>query len=161
MAHASLLMSTMLYIKTPEGDTMNQLEKTRNGYQSRIWTRTVRLATWGGAWLAATALMKFGPKFLWNKALTFTLLAVGLDVAVGVGMIVANKRYIAELDELQQKVYLNALGITVGVALIAGVPYSVMDFYHVISFHVEIWHLLMLMSLTFLLSFAYGTWHYR
>jgi hypothetical protein len=31
----------------------------------------------------------------------------------------------------------------------------------VISFHAEIWHLLMLMSLTFLLSFAYGTWHYR
>jgi hypothetical protein len=140
---------------------MNQLKTPENGYQSRVWKRTIRLACWGGAWLVATALMKFGPKFLWNKALTFTLLAVGLDVAVGVGMIVANKRYVAELDELQQKVYLNALGITVGVALIAGVPFSVMDFYHVISFHAEIWHLLMLMSLTFLLSFAYGTWHYR
>ena len=71
--------------------------------------------------------MAFGPKFLWNKALGFTLLAVGLDVAVGVGMILATKKYITELDELQQKVYLNALGITVGVGLIAGVPYSVMD----------------------------------
>ena len=40
-----------------------------------------------GAWVAATALMAFGPKFLWNKTLVFTLLAVGLDVAVGVGMI--------------------------------------------------------------------------
>ncbi len=51
----------------------------------------IRLACWGGGWLAATALMEFGPKFLWNKALAFTLLAVGLDVAVGVGMILANK----------------------------------------------------------------------
>jgi hypothetical protein len=140
---------------------MNQLKTPENGYQSRIWTRTIQLACWSAAWLAATVLMKFGPKFLWNKALAFTLLAVGLDVAVGIGMILANKRYVAELDELQQKVYLNALGITVGVALIAGVPYSVMDYYHVISFHAEIWHLLMLMSLTFLLSFLYGTWHYR
>jgi hypothetical protein len=140
---------------------MNQLKTPENGYQSRVWERTIRLACWGGAWLAATALMKFGPKFLWNKALTFTLLAVGLDVAVGVGMIVANKRYVAELDELQQKVYLNALGITVGVALIAGVPFSVMDFYHVISFRAEIWHLLTLMSLTFLVSFVYGMWRYR
>jgi hypothetical protein len=151
----------MLYIQTTEGDTMNQLKTPENSYQSRIWKRTIRLACWGGAWLAATALMKFGPKFLWNKALAFTLLAVGLDVAVGVGMILANKTYLAELDELQQKVYLNALGITVGVALIAGVPYSVMDYYHVIPFHAEIWHLLMLMSLTFSVSFLYGTWRYR
>jgi hypothetical protein len=140
---------------------MNQLKTPENGYQSRILKRTIRLACWGGAWLAATALMKFGPKFLWNKALVFTLLAVGLDVAVGVGMILANKTYLAELDELQQKVYLNALGITVGVALIAGVPYSVMDYYHVIPFHAEIWHLLMLMSLTFSVSLLYGTWRYR
>ncbi len=52
----------------------------------------------------------------------FTLLAVGLDVAVGVGMILATKKYVVELDELQRKVYLNALGITMGVGLIAGVP---------------------------------------
>ena len=140
---------------------MNQLKPPANAYRSRIWTNNKRLVRWGGAWVAATALMTFGPQSLWNKALVFTLLAVGLDVAVGVGMILANKAYLAQLDELQQKVYLNALGITVAVALIAGVPYSVLDIYHVISFHAEIWHLLLLMSLTFVVSFLYGTWHYR
>jgi len=144
-----------------EMDTMSQLKIPENGYRSRIRTSTIRLACWGGAWVAATALMKFGPKFLWNQAMVFTLLAVGLDVAVGVGMILANKTYIAGLDELQQRVYLNALAITVGVALIAAVPYSVMDYYHVIAFHAEIWHLLMFMSLTFLVSILYGTWRYR
>ena len=139
---------------------MNRLKAPENGYRSRIRTNIIRLACWGGAWLAATALMKFGPKFLWNQVLVFTLLAVSLDVVVGIGMILANKKYVAELDELQQKVYLNALGITVGVALIAGVPYTVMDYYHVISFHAEIWHLLMLMSLTFVLTFLYGTMRY-
>ena len=106
---------------------MNQPKTLENGYQSRIRTNIIRLVRWNGAWVAATALMAFGPKFLWNKALVFTLLAVGLDVAVGVGMILANKKYLAELDELQRKVHLNALGITVGVGLIAGIPYSVMD----------------------------------
>lgn len=154
-------MSTMLYFKTREGDTMNQLKKTKNGYQSRIWTRTIRLACWAGAWLAATALMKFGPKFLWDKALVITLLAVGLDVAVGVGMILANKNFLTELDELQRKVQLNAMGITLGVGLIAGVPLSVMDSYHVIPFHADSAYLLILMSLTFLVSNLYGTWRYR
>ncbi len=140
---------------------MNQLKTPEKGYQSRICTSTLRFAGWGGAWLLVTTLMRFGPIFLWNQASVFTLMAVGLDVAVGVGWILAGKAYIAELDELQQKVYLNALGITAGVALIAGVPFTVMGLYHMISFHPEIWQLQMLMGVTFMFSFAYGNWRYR
>jgi hypothetical protein len=140
---------------------MNQSSAMESGYQSRIRTNVIRLFRWNGAWGATTALMAFGPKFLWNKALGFTLLAVGLDVAVGVGMILANKNYLAELDELQRKVQLNSMGITLGVGLIVGVPFSVMDAYHVIPIHADIGYLLILMSLTFAVSNLYGTWRYR
>ena len=143
------------------GDIVNQSNAMDSGYESRIRTSTIRLAQWTGAWLAATALMAFGPKFLWNKALVFTLLVVGLDVAVGVGMILANKKYLEELDELQRKVHLNALAIAVGVALIAGIPYSMMDAYDVFPFKADIAHLVILMGLTFFVSFLYGTWRYR
>ena len=105
--------------------------------------------------------MALGPKFLWNKALGFTLLAIGVDVAVGVGMILATKKYVTELDDLQQKVYLNALGITVGVALISVVPYAVLDAYHVVHFKAAVAYLVILMGLTFLVSVLYGTWRYR
>jgi len=121
----------------------------------------LRLFLWNSAWVAATALMTFGPRFLWNRTLLFTLLAVSLDVAVGVGMILANIKYIAELDELQRKVQLDSMGITLGVALIAGTPLSVMDAYHVIPFHVDIAYLLILMSLTFAISNLYGTRRFR
>jgi hypothetical protein len=140
---------------------MNQLKTPENGYQSRVRTNIMQLARWTGAWVAATALMAFGPKFLWNKALVFTLLAVGLNITVGVGLILANKKYVAELDELQRKIYLNALGITVGVALIAGIPLSVMDTYHIIPFKADISHLVILMGLTFVVSVLYGTRRYR
>jgi hypothetical protein len=140
---------------------INQLKPPESGYQSRTRTNVIRLFRWNGAWGAATALMALGPKFLWNKALVFTLLAVGLDIAVGVGMILANKKYIAELDELQRKVQLNSMGITLGVALTAGVPLSVMDAYQMIPFHADIAYLLILMSLTFAVSNLYGTRRYR
>ena len=140
---------------------MNQSRTMKNGYESRIRASTMRLAQWTGAWVAATALMAFGPKFLWNKALVFTLLAVGLDVAVGVGMILANKKYLEELDELQRKVHLNALAVAVGVALIAGIPYSMMDAYDVIPFKAHISHWMMLMSLTYFVSYLYGARRYR
>ena len=135
--------------------------KPENGYQSRIRTTVIRLFYWCGAWAAATALMALGPRFLWNRAPAFTILAVGLDLAVGVGVIVANKKYIEELDELQRRVQLNSMGITLGVALVAGVPISVMDAYHVIPFHSDIAYLLILMSLTFAVSNLYGTRRYR
>jgi hypothetical protein len=140
---------------------MNQLKPPANAYRSRIWTNNKRLVRWGGAWVAATALMTFGPQSLWNKALVFTLLAVGLNVAVGVGMILAIKKYVMELDELQQRVWLNALGITVGVAVLAVPPLAVMGAYHVIPFHANIAHLVILMAVTFVVSLMYGTWRYR
>jgi hypothetical protein len=140
---------------------MTQSKILEKGYQSRICASTIRLAQWTGAWLAATALMAFGPKFLWNKTLGFTLLALGIDVVVGVGMILANKKYLEDLDELQRKVHLNALAIAVGVALIAGIPYSMMDAYDVIPFKANISHLVMLMSLTYLVSYLYGARRYR
>jgi hypothetical protein len=124
-------------------------------------TNTIRLACWGGGWVAATALMKLGPEYLWNKTSPLTLLAVGVNVSVGVGLILAHKNYIEKLDELQQRVYLNALAITVGVTLIACIPYSVLHTYNVISFQADISDLVGLMSLTFLASFFYGTWRYR
>ena len=140
---------------------MNQLKPSENNYESRTRTNVIRLFYWNGAWGAATALMAFGPGFLWNRALGFTLLSVGLDVAVGIGMILANKKYIAELDDLQRKVQLNSMGITLGVALIAGTPISVMEGYHVIPVHANVAFLLILMGLTFVVSNLYGTRRYR
>lgn len=140
---------------------MNQPKPPENGYESRTRTNVIRLFRWNGAWAAATLLMALGPKFLWNKVWGCTLMAVGLDVAVGVGMILANKKYIADLDELQRKVQLNSMGITLGVGLIAGVPLSVMDAYHVIPFHADIAYLLILMTVTFAISNLYGTRRYR
>ena len=72
-----------------------------------------------------------------------------------------NGRIIGDADELQRKVQLNAMAITLGVCLIAGVPFSVLDSYHVIPFHADIAYLLILMSLTFAVSNLFGTRRYR
>src|SRR4051812_29867367 len=123
---------------------MNQRKSGENGYQSRSRTNVIGLFRWTGAWGAATALMALGPKFLWSHALVFTVLAIGLNVIVGIGMILANKRYLAELDELQRKIQLNSMGITLGVGLIAGVPFSVLEAYNAIPSHANIAYLLIL-----------------
>ena len=142
------------------GDTMNR-KTPENGYQSRTRTNVIQLFRWCAAWAGTCALLAFGPRFFWHRALVFTLPAIGLNVCVGIGAILSNKKYIEELDELQRKVHLNSLAITVGVALIAGVPYSLMDSYHVIPFHADISHLMVLMGLTYGACNLYGTRWYR
>lgn len=109
-------------------------------------------------------LMAFGPGFLWHRALGLTLPAVGLDVAMGVGMILATKKCVVELDELQRKIWLNALAMALGVGLIVGVPWTVMDAYHVIHAHAlraNFGLLVILQGLTFVVSLFYGVWRYR
>ena len=140
---------------------MNRSRTLENGYQSRTLKNILQLVSWGGAWVGTCALMALGPRFLWNKASVFTLLAVGLNVCVGVGLILAHKKYLASLDELQRKVYLDALGITVGVVLIVAIPYAVLDGYNIVHLKNEVSGLMILMSVTFLASFFYGTWRYR
>jgi hypothetical protein len=154
-------VSSELDIKTIKVDIMNEQKPPQRGYDSRILASTMRLFCWGITWVGATALMGLGPKFLWHKAVVFTLLAVGLEVAVGVGWMLATKKYVMELDELQRRVWLNALGITVGVAVIAVPPLSVMDVSHVLPFPVNISHLVLLMGLTFVVSFVRGMLRYR
>ena len=140
---------------------MSPLSPPESGYESRVRTRVIQLFRWCGVWAGTCALMAFGPKFLWNEALVFTLLAIGLNLCVGIRTIVANKRYLEELDDLQRKVHLNSLAITVGVAMIVGVPYSLMASYRVIPFHADVSHLVVLMALTYGASSLYGTRRYR
>lgn len=140
---------------------MNRSRTLENGYQSRALKNILQLASWAGAWVGTCALMALGPRFLWNKALIFTLLAVGLNFCVGVGLILAHKKYLASLDELQRKVYLDALGITVGAVLIVAIPYAVLDRYDIVHLKNGVSSLMILMSVTFLASFFYGTWRYR
>ena len=140
---------------------MDLSKPQRHGYQSRTRKNILQLFSWASAWVGTCGLMTFGPRFLWNETLAFTLAAVGLNFCVGVGLIVAHKKYLASLDELQRKVYLDALGITVGVVLIVSVPYAVLDRFNIVHLKADVSDLLILMAVTFLASLFSGTWRYR
>jgi hypothetical protein len=93
--------------------------------------------------------------------LVFTLLAAGLDIAAGVGLILVFKKLVAEADELQRSLLLNALAIAFGVGVIAGIPFALMSAFRVIPIHANVGHLVILQGLTFIVSLLYGSWRYR
>jgi hypothetical protein len=122
---------------------------------------TTQLAIWTFAWVLTTALAAFGPKLIWDFQTALTVMAVLANLGVGVGMILANRRHLRGLDELHQKVFLDAGALTLGVGLVTGLSYELLDDVRLISFEPQISHLVMLMCITFLVGMIAGHRKYR
>jgi len=122
---------------------------------------TARLGFWTLAWVLSFALAAFGPKLIWDYQTALTLLAVLVNLGVGAGMILANGRHLRGLDELHQKVFLDAGALTLGVGLVCGLSYELLDDIRLIRFEPEISHLVVLMSVTFLVGMIAGLRKYR
>lgn len=122
---------------------------------------TFRLGLWTLGWVLSLALVTFGAKFIWDFDITVSVLLILLNLLIGVGMIIANIRLIQHMDELQRKIQLDAMGITLGVALIAGIGYSALDITNVIQFDAEISHLVFLLGITYLAAILIGNSRYK
>lgn len=122
---------------------------------------TARLKYWAAAWVATTAIVAFGPKLVWDFAVFPTILGVFINLAVGFGMIVANKRYLQGLDEMHQKIFLDAGAFTLGVGLVCGISYEMLEDVKLISYEPEISHLIILMCLTMMVGMILGHRRYR
>lgn len=121
----------------------------------------MRLGFWTFGWVVTMAIVNFGPKFVWQSNETLTIFAILVNFAIGVGMILANRRHLQGLDEMHQKIQLEAMALSLGVGLIAGLSYSNLDVTNIIGSDAEISHLVILMALTYLAGVIAGTRKYR
>jgi len=136
--------------------------KTRSDkWASNTARNTTRLRYWTFAWVATSALAAFGPKFIWDFATLPTILGVLVNLGVGFGMIIANKQYLQGLDEMQRKIFLDACAVTLGVGLVCGLSYELLEDIKLISYEPEIPHLIILMCLVFLTTTIAGHRRYR
>ena len=123
-------------------------------------TNTKNLAIWTGAWLVTMAIATFGSLLIWPESQVLKSLTLLLNLLMGVGVIFANKRHLRGLDELQQKIQLEAMALSLGVGLVVGCSYSTMDSINLIAFDAEISHLVMLIGLTYLAGVILGNRRY-
>jgi uncharacterized membrane protein len=121
---------------------------------------TKNLALWTLFWLVSLALATFGPKFIWQENTTWSIIAVVINASFGAGLILAHIKHLSALDELQKKVQLDAMGIALGVGIVGGLSYSVMDISNIISGDAEIGFLVMLISISYMVALAVGKKRY-
>ena len=124
----------------------------KNSKELKIWTL---------AWTLSMAIATFGPQFLWNEESIGTLLAIIVNLILGVRMILANRKFINSGDELQKKIQLESLGLTLGLAVIVGLSYSLLDQTNLISGNAEISVLVLFIGITYLVTMTVNNKKYK
>lgn len=140
---------------------MNKQMSKSTSWSEQNKKNTARLAIWTAAWTLSMALATFGPNFIWGDNTALTFIGIVVNALIGVGMIIANKNQIKGLDELQQKIHLEAMAIALGVGVVFGLSYSLLDITNIIGFDAEIGHLVILISLTYLTFLTVGRKRYQ
>lgn len=141
---------------------MNKSEQSvTNEYKDRLEKNTKRLKGWTVAWVVSMAITAFAPRFMWDFNTLLTVISVFINLAIGVGMLLANRVYLRGLDEMQQRIMFDAMGLSLGVGLVVGLSYELLEDIKLISFQPEIGHLVVIMCLTYLGGIISGNRKYQ
>ena len=140
---------------------MSDIKLKPSGWEARNIKNTLRLGYWSAAWLMTLALTAFGPKLLWQFNTLLTLVALFFTLVTGAGMIMSTIRQVKGLDEMQQKIFLDASALALGVALVCGTSYELLEDVRLITFQPEISHLIILIGLTFIVGIVVGNLRLR
>lgn len=133
-------------------------EQQETGYRAEL-RASGGLVAWTLAWAATLALARFGPG-LWGEQLVATWATIVVNLAVGIGWIVAFTRFLRTLDDLQRKIVQDALAIALGAGWVVGFGYVVADGAGLVP-EAEIAMLPALMGVVFVVTFVVGKIRYR
>jgi hypothetical protein len=129
------------------------------GYPGAVRT-TARFVGWTVAWAATLAIARLGPRLVWDSDIA-SWVAVAANVAVGIGWIVAFTRLLRAMDELQRKILMDALAVTLGFAWVAGFAYVVADLAGLVQVDVGIAAVPVVLGVVFMIAFGAGRLRYR
>ena len=119
------------------------------------------LAIWTAAWVASLAVAKFGSAAMGESSAAVSWILIAVNVAVGIGWIIAHARYLRGVDDLQRKILMDALAVALGAGLVGGLAFSVAGSAGLIAFDSDIAFASILMGVVYLVAVAAGTLRYR
>ena len=119
------------------------------------------LALWTWSWVASLAIATFGPIFIWGDHKFLTLLAILINLIHGGCMMLANRKLFNHYDELERKIHLEALGLTLGLTVIVRLTFSLLDQTNLIPFDAEIGVLVGFIGVTYMITLLINTKRYR
>lgn len=130
------------------------------GYRDSI-RATAGLMAMTLAWVASLALAQFGPGLWGDSRPAATWAAVVANLVAGVGWIVATTRFLHAIDELDRKIMLDALAVTLGAGWVVGFGYVVADGADLLPVEADVATLSVFMGVVFMIAVLIGRLRYR
>ena len=115
---------------------------------------------WTISWVVSLGLISFISKSQWYSSGFPTILAFTVQTVIGIGMLLAYVRFVKNLDEMERKIQLDALAVSVGVTVVGFASYSVLDMSGVVP-DLKSSYLIALIALTYMAGILFGRIRYR
>ena len=109
------------------------------------------MLAWTFAWVASIAFLTGGVNSLWDSLL-ITKIGLLINLAIGIGMIIANKNLFKTYDELQKKIQFEAMAVTLGLVVVVGLVYEISFDFGVINKEPEFEYLMLFISFSYIAS---------
>jgi ABC-type lipoprotein release transport system permease subunit len=118
------------------------------------------LLIWVLDWVVSTAVLSAGVNNLWDSLL-LTKIGLFINLALGVGMIIANKNLFNYYDELQKKIHFEAMALTLGLTVVVGLVYEISFDFGVISSEPEFEYLVFFICFSYMSSIVINSLRYK
>ena len=115
----------------------------------------IRFLCWTLAWAVTMVLADKAELYGWHSSSMISIIAIVVNTGLGLGMIMAFMRFLKGMDELQQKIQLNSLAMSVGVGIVGGFTYSLLATANFIA-DAEASDVLLIMSVTYMVGVMIG-----
>ena len=118
------------------------------------------MLAWCFVWVASFALLSAGVNYLWDSLL-ITKIGLLINLAIGIGMIIANKNLFKTYDELQKKIQFEAMAITLGLVVVVGLTYEVSFDFGIINKEPEFEYLMLFICFSYMATNIINSLRYR
>jgi len=118
------------------------------------------MLAWTLAWVTSLAFLTGAENKLWDD-LIYTKIGLLINLAIGIGMIIANKNLFRTYDELQKKIQFEAMAITLGLTVVVGLTYEISFDFGVINKEPEFEYLMLFISFSYVISNIINARRYR
>ena len=118
------------------------------------------LLIWVLAWVVSTAVLSAGVNNLWDSLL-LTKIGLFINLALGVGMIIANKNLFKHYDELQKKIHFESMALTLGLTVVVGLVYEISFDFGVINSEPEFEYLVFFICFSYMTSIIVNSLRFK
>ena len=118
------------------------------------------MLAWTFAWVASIAFLTGGVNSLWDSLL-ITKIGLLINLAIGIGMIIANKNLFKTYDELQKKIQFEAMAVTLGLVVVVGLVYEISFDFGVINKEPEFEYLVFFICFSYMTSIIVNSLRFK